>query len=272
MPVTLEPVSYENQRFCAVPDHVGAASICKWGATHITWCWGRGSYSGLPEEQIHEAFERAVASWCKPRSGLTASYTQNNKTANVLITFGHAPPLGSRLGVLAWCELPCNPNQRQVRMVIDDVEVWTIATNPPQNMVDLERVFKHEFGHGIGIEHIADGNLMAPTYSSRIPDLMQGDLVAVLARYAKKPGEDLPPPPPPTGEEWKEVAAIGTRGRNFFIRALGKEFPIPLGLSAASAQQLVIDLQGIHQLPPELIQQALTEAAKQQAAQQFGNN
>lgn len=258
-------INYENQRFCAVPDHVGAASICKWGATHITWVWGRGNYSGLPEEQIHEAFERAVQSWCKPRTGLTASYTQNVKTANVVITFGRKNPLGSKLGVLAHCELPCNPNQRQVRMVIDEVEAWTISLNPPPDKVDLERVFKHEFGHGIGIEHISDGNLMAPTYSSRIPDLMQGDRVAALARYPVPPGEpEPPPPPPPTGNEWKEIAAIGARGNKIYVRAMGQEILVPIGMSASNIEQLVLQMQGVDQLPPEIQAQAVQQAIEQQ--------
>lgn len=232
-------VNYENQRFCAVPDHYGTESICKWGNAAITWVWSRGNYSGLPEEQIHEAFERAVQSWCRPRTGLTASYTQNAKTANVVITFGRRNPLGSRLGVLAHCELPCNPNQRQVRMVIDEVENWTVALNPPPDMVDLERVFKHEFGHGIGISHIADGNLMAPTYSSRIHDLMQGDLVEGLARYALPPGEPTPTPPPPTGQEWKEIAAIGARGSKIYLRAMGQEILLPMGMTTPDVEQLV---------------------------------
>ena len=119
----------------------------------------------------------------------------NRKTAHILCKPGH---LDGPSNVLAQCELPCgfSPHSwRQLNMTCDLSEALVLAENPPAGKIDAGRMVCHELGHGLGVGHIASGNLMAPTYSNSIRAPRNGDVVEVRARYGL-PAAPTPVPAP----------------------------------------------------------------------------
>lgn len=184
--------------FCGLPDVMPLQEkICKWPAPEVTWALLSYSDKLSRNDQL-EAFQLAW-SWWAEICAIKPKYSPNSRTANVLISFGG---IDGGSGTLAWSELPCGSAER-LRQMYDSSERWVVEEKPAHGFIDLARVAAHEIGHGIGIPHIASGNLMAPTYSRSIRRPQNGDLREAQLRYGKPSPVPVPPGPSPDPEENK---------------------------------------------------------------------
>jgi hypothetical protein len=182
---------YDGQRICGVADHIGNVT-CQWPMRDVTvFAAGQAGQVSLAD-----AMELALPLWNRV-CGVNLQMSTNARTANIVVQVGRIDGPGN---VLAQNELPCGftaHRMRQLQGLYDGSEAFVIADNPPAGKIDLVRVCCHEIGHGIGIGHINDGNLMAPTYSSRVAGPQNGDIVEARARYGQpSPITPIPLPNP----------------------------------------------------------------------------
>lgn len=184
-------MNYDGARICGVADNLGNVS-CQWPFRDVNvFAAGR-----IGSVNLADAMELSLPAWNNV-CGIRLSMTTNLKTAHIAVGVGRIDGPGS---ILAQNQLPCGftaNNWRQLRGEYDASEAFVIAENPPPNRIDLVRVCAHETGHGIGINHIGDGNLMAPSYSGRIALPQNGDIVEARARYGAPTAAPQPPTVPP---------------------------------------------------------------------------
>ena len=128
---------------------------------------------------------KAIKPW-DDVSGVVTSPTTDLSSANILIGVRRID--GPR-GVLAEAELPCgNIHERtQLRVWGDVSDRWTVAENPPGDKADVIRVYRHEFGHSMGIGHNTDGvtNALMDPQISHLRELQQWDIDQQTLRYGK---------------------------------------------------------------------------------------
>lgn len=199
-----------SPEFCGVTQNLEIGEIgqrfCHWPENTITWHI-RDVLPSLGDQTMRAACEAALADIAS-FFDLSFPYVDSPAQANILVTVA---PLGGRGGVLADCQLvPCNigpKNSVQMLMRADREENWIFENTPAGLNIDWQRVFAHEFTHGLGLPHITTpGSLMLPTYSTTIRGLQPGDIAALeqlgyKRRKATPPPPPPPPPPePPTGE------------------------------------------------------------------------
>lgn len=204
-----------NPEFCGVTQNLEIGEIgqrfCRWPENTITWHI-RDVLPSLGDQMMRAACEAALADIAS-YFDLSFPYVDRADQANILITVA---PLGGPLGVLADCQLvPCNigpKNSVQMLMRADRDENWIFANTPSGLSIDWQRVFAHEFTHGLGLPHIqTPGSLMLPNYSTTIRGLQPGD-IAALEQLGYKRRKAVPPPTtpqPPPGES--PVGPWGTR-------------------------------------------------------------
>lgn len=190
-------MTYDGAVICAVPPDALAlaeAGVCKWPGGDVTWAV-ESHPSRLSFEDARDAYALAWGWWARV-CGLRPRYTTNPRTANVLMGAGR---IDGPSGTLAWSELPCG-GAAQLRQRYDDAERWVVSETPAAGEIDLARVACHEVGHAVGIGHIGPGNLLAPTYSSRVRKPQAGDIEEAVRRYGP-PREAPPEAPPPAAAE-----------------------------------------------------------------------
>lgn len=184
-------MDYDGMPFCGTPTVFGAsASNCKWNTNKITWTV-TGYVPGLSPEQIIDAYKTAFSYW-EEVCNIHATYTTDPSQAMVVMGAGK---IDGPNGTLAWSEMPCG-NARKLNQKYDTGESWCVSEQP-SSCLDLVRVACHEIGHALGIQHISNGNLLAPTYSNRIRRPQLGDIAEAQARYGKP--QPLPQPPDDSG-------------------------------------------------------------------------
>lgn len=197
-------ISYDGIALCGVTKQANfGGQRLRWPSPDVTW----GIVAGLPGFAI-DSFHRAIAEgwgrWSRV-CGIRPQFVEDPSRANIVVGLQTIGPGG----VLADCELPVQQSMRQrCRMRIDTAEAWCISDNPPPNKIDLVRVVCHELGHGLGMDHIGGGNLMAPTYSTRIKDPQRDDVAEMVARYGLPTAQPAPAPTPsPAGDDFAAVMA-----------------------------------------------------------------
>lgn len=183
--------------------------VVQWRVQAYLRAFDRDTYRAIIRE--------ALGMW---ESVCAIRFIENNRAGYGGIEFGlyPAPQPG---GVLADCQLPSldMPPSTWLDLRMDDSELWSNSKNPASNYVDPVRVICHEAGHGIGISHISDGNLMAPIYSTRIGAPQIGDINQARARYplpAPKPQQ--PTSPPRTDRKFREVCKLLAEAHQIVIR------------------------------------------------------
>lgn len=199
----------DNLRLCAVPDALGAETVCRWPNPRVTWCLTE-LLPGISYEDMRDAYALAWSRWAEA-CGLVPVYSTQARTANVLVGVGR---IDGPMGVLAWSELPCG-GPTQLTQRYDDGEPWVISDSPPANRIDLLRVACHEIGHVIGLPHIESGNLLQPTYSRAIRAPQSGDIREAVRRYGPAPTlEPKPKPTPAPAPEPKPTPFPPSGGKN----------------------------------------------------------
>lgn len=182
-------MNYDGTKVCAVADHIGGGD-CKWPTRDVK-VFAKGSLGGV---DLENATEQALEGWNKV-CGINLSLTANQRASNINVTQGG---IDGPQGTLAWSELPCfgGGAVRQLQQKYDTGEMWTVSENPPSNKIDAVRVICHEVGHAIGLSHISDGNLLAPTYNAQIRWPQRGDIAEARSRYGLPREEPKPSPQP----------------------------------------------------------------------------
>jgi hypothetical protein len=193
-----------NPEFCGIRENLEVGEIgqryCRWPEDTITWTI-RDTLSALGEK-MRLGCEAALAD-ISSYFQLDFPYVERADEANILITVA---PLGGPMGVLADCQLvPCNigdKNNVQMLMRADRSEQWVWANTPSGMAIDWQRVFAHEWVHGLGLPHIKTPNsLLNPTYNPRIRGLQPGDIDLLVKLGLRLRPKAAPTPPQPSPGE-----------------------------------------------------------------------
>ncbi|MGC3968954.1 MAG: matrixin family metalloprotease [Pirellulales bacterium] len=204
-------MNFNGVRVCGVPDNVGT-KVCKWPISDLT-VYAAGK---LGEVDVLEAVRFATDAWSKV-CGINFVFVSNPKTAHLVVT---QSAIDGPFGTLGVAELPCGFSSGAIvnfARNFDSAEIWALSLNPPRGRIDAGRVFRHEFGHLLGIPHLMEGNLMQATYSDDIIDLQRGDELEALSRYPiTKPRPDTPPPaPPPMSGPFRSLIVTDEAGQQW---------------------------------------------------------
>lgn len=181
--------------FCGNPEQFGEGAVTyRLPTNRPTFCL-RATLPGIGSAALLAACMDAFARWTEV-CDVTFTETQDQNAAQFLIV-DHA--FDGPSGILADCMLP-SPGLRQQRMRLDRNENWVIATNPPQNRIELRAVLCHEMGHGIGMMHLPVGpppDLMEPSYRPTIigPQATEAAMMAKL--YGPPKTTPIDPNAPP---------------------------------------------------------------------------
>lgn len=185
--------NYEGTKFCALPDDVLGArdgDLCRWTKKEPLTYFFAEEWGVLPMADVKRSFRMAFDMWEKV---CNIKFKEVERApADISI---YSRNMGGPGGVLAEAQLQCPPGNRALWTRFDKTENWIIAINPPNDRIDLTRVVAHEVAHIMGIPHIGTGNLLAPTYSSRIREPQAGDIAEAVARYGLPVPVDTPAPP-----------------------------------------------------------------------------
>lgn len=174
--------------FCGLSEHLETMEVrrsprCKW--------WVRDGLSRVPRDVVRRTVTDAMAMWSSV-ANVQAVEADSEANADLVI---QVASIDGRQGVLADCMLP-GPRVQVCRL--DDSEAWVVQLGPSvgNDVIDLDRVLRHELGHFWGLGHDRQGaqSLMAPTYSRAIYEAKDWDVQQIQALYGPpvntaKPGQ-----------------------------------------------------------------------------------
>lgn len=179
----------KQPRFCLHGDRMELSAKGRWSPSIATSLkWGvTGTPDSLPLATFKEKVQQAFDQWSAV-CNLSASYTKNEKVANFIIGAGK---IDGPSGTLAWSHLPQGMDYTSppIKQLYDTAERFDTDIN-------ILAVLTHEIGHGIGLPHLAQGNLLQPMYDARITKPQRGDTEEVVALYGEPQGKADPVSPP----------------------------------------------------------------------------
>lgn len=199
----------EAPRFCGLPDRLNLGGRkCRWPMLELRWAI-TGRLPNISDSDLKSAYAEAWEYWAEV-CGVRPEYSPSSKGANVVMGSG---AIDGPSGTLAWSELPCG-NAKQLEQRYDTREPWRIFDGSQSGYIDLVRVACHEIGHVIGIDHLSDGALMAPTYDRHIRKPQKADIREAQERY----GEPSRSPPPVSAELPGEIvfSVVGNVGDAYY--------------------------------------------------------
>jgi hypothetical protein len=154
----------------------------------------------LRAAQVKEGIEAAVNEIRAVTDGLSFELFTPTLSANLACKLAR---LDGPNGILADCQIPmpnASTDNTQLTMRIDTGEVWRLFAGSMNGAIDFQRVWLHEFLHGIGLGHkpasIAKPALIAPMYSPAIRNLQEADIGEIVRRYGGRTTPIEPPTPP----------------------------------------------------------------------------
>lgn len=203
----MSEINYEGQVVCGfVPERLGA-NPARWPRdSKLSWRVV-DDVPPLSRDVLRAVVANAFQVWADV-CGLEFYESPAGPQPNFIIGTQHQGPGG----VLADCELPY-PGMTSVRCRIDKADQFVVAQNPPPNRVGLDQVLRHEFGHGLGLDHGGTG-MMRPIYSANnwLPSAWEIELVR-QAYGPPKPKKPVAPVQPTVGEMRSLVEFLAESGK-----------------------------------------------------------
>lgn len=198
-------------RFCGCTERfLRRGRPSAWHKRHLLWSIV-DYLPGIEHSVLEAVYCQAFKHWSDV-CGLTFEQS-DRRDADYLVS---TRPIDGEGGTLAESQLP-NGTDRQIRAWMDN-EHWDTAPPIEPETIDLGCVSCHEFGHGIGLDHLRQpDNLMNAFYNPSIRTPQAADIAEAQRRYGK-PVEQ----PAPTPEADYPVG--GT-----ILMASGAEYPILVG-------------------------------------------
>ncbi|HTM53835.1 MAG TPA: matrixin family metalloprotease [Pirellulales bacterium] len=200
----------ERPRMCGVVDRI-SGTMARWDFT----AWDGTRWIGDPANIVLRYFiTAAVPGWSMEQTKTALATALTLLTADCAVDFVAAAQandanilynIGAIDGpssTLAWCELPYGPQTKtsQLKSLTDSSEPWVNSADPPNGRLDVVRVWCHESGHGLGLEHGPEGCLMAPYYDPTIRSPQAWDKDQLKTRYGPRVPGAVPIPVPTTGK------------------------------------------------------------------------
>lgn len=191
--------------FCGVTERQiaearrGRRGLLKWGKRDLTW-YIADRLPGIPLEDLTRCYAEAFDAWAAV-CDLGFTQTMSHRDADFLIL---TRSIDGANGTLAEHQLPPG-DDRPLRGWFDVGERFDAKPPLGAGQIDLGAVACHEFGHGIGLDHLrTPGNLMNPYYTPQIRRPREGDIHEAVRRYGPPVADPTPPEPPtpdpPTGD------------------------------------------------------------------------
>jgi hypothetical protein len=164
---------------------------CKRDAPHVTFAVVPGfAVPGLDRESCRAQMRAALQAWAAV-SGITWDEHDGDNGASIVVAPGAQPQ-----GVIASCGMPCNG-------IPDSMTMPLTVNTLPQNLTnaDFACALIHEVGHGLGLQHCAEGSgIMGPVLDPSHAAPYGTDLGEIQSRYGPPSPTPVPPtpvPPPP---------------------------------------------------------------------------
>jgi len=167
----------EGYHFCGLTEHLETMEVrrsnkCRW--------FVQSALSRVPRDIVRRCVTSAMTMWASV-ANVQAMEASSEASADLVIK---TASIDGRQGVLADCMLP-GPRVQVCRL--DDAEQWVVqlGSNVGTDVIDLDRVLRHELGHFWGIGHDRQGakSLMAPTYSRSIWEAQPWDVTQMQEMY-----------------------------------------------------------------------------------------
>ncbi len=155
-------MNYEGQVVCGYQPSAIGANPARWPRDSVLTWRNIAKLPGIDDDKMKAVIQDAFNVWSDVCGLQFVEADESNQKPEFLIGVQHQGPGG----VLADCELPY-PEIYRVRPLkcrIDTADRWSVSSNTPPDRIGLDQVLRHEFGHGIGLDHGGDG-MMKPIYS-----------------------------------------------------------------------------------------------------------
>jgi hypothetical protein len=213
--------------FCGVSEQFAINGVTlQWPRnSKLTWGLDFARLGALSDMDLKDAITAAIKE-VTDVCDIPCTFIKDASRANLKII---QTRLDGRSGVLADCQMPhknAHQDTTQLVMRFDVSEIWGLAVNPSQGMIDFYRTFLHEYLHFKGLAH-APANiraLISAMYSVNVRNLLEPDKAELLRRYPAtvKPGT----PTPGSGKCLIEKIIVNVDGKRF--EASGTASPMQL--------------------------------------------
>ena len=206
-------ISYEGQVVCGYQPAPLGANPARWPRNSILTWRNVAELPGITQDQLRESIAGAFGVWSDVCGLEFEEASPDNQNPSFEIGLQFQGPGG----VLADCELPYPgiAGVRPLRCRIDKADRWSVSSNTPPDRIGLDQVLRHEFGHGLGLDHGGNG-MMRPIYSAEhwLPSKWEIDIVREAYGTPKpKKQPRVEPQPDPRGAKQLAEFLADTKGR-----------------------------------------------------------